>query len=241
MSCRPHHDRHLTWPPSPHLISAALSSHPGPLSSNPVARPREAHERTTTSPPPDIDEDPFSHFLSPVLDDEDPFDDWSYTAGIVPHMPVSHASKKAKFQSRLADRWETFISRQHQHLQSPPRTPPSEDSLPDLLESDEEGYQTPVSLSPPQPQALLSLSDFTDGWDADRVRDAGLESQRRRLAFGKGMKLPLKRPRARSTSRTLSGKRHSWREPSEELWTVLEEVGEIESEDERLGRKKCRL
>lgn len=178
----------------------------------------------------DIDEDPFSHFLSPVLDDEDPFDDSSYTAGITSYESASD-SKTAHFRARLEERWNNYIA--HDLLRHPPTddrprssTPPEEDQLPDLYTDDlyDNASSSPnmefscfsdFSSSPPEFPSMLQPDEF-DGWEADRRRD---NSSSKDLEIWTA---PLKRPRLRS-SRTLSGKKHSWREPSGDLWTLREE------------------
>jgi len=148
----------------------------------------------------DVDEDPFSHFLSPVLDDEDPLEDDEYSAGIS-SFEDEIENKRTKFRTRLGERWDNLMSRPKR-----PRTPPDEDQLPDLETDDIDAVKSPRG-SPPD---LKLLQEELDGWEADRAR------QRRTFGF------PLQRPRLK-TSRTLSGKRHSYAEPSPELWTVDED------------------
>lgn len=149
----------------------------------------------------DMDEDPFSHFLSPVLDDEDPFDDDEFTAGITPYEDEIE-TKRTNFRTRIGERWETFMARPKQR----PRTPPDEDQMPDLETDDLDALRSPQG-SPPD---MTMLDEELDGWEADRAR------QRRTFGF------PLLRPRLK-TSRTLSGRKHSWAEPSADLWTVDED------------------
>lgn len=148
----------------------------------------------------DIDEDPFSHFLSPVLDDEDPLEDDEYSAGIN-SFDDEVQEKRTNFRTRLGERWESFMSRPKR-----PRTPPDEEELPDLETDETDGARSPQS-SPPD---LNMLEEELDGWEADRAR------QRRTFGF------PLQRPKLK-TSRTLSGRKHSYVEPSADLWTVDED------------------
>ena len=149
----------------------------------------------------DIDEDPFSHFLSPVLDDEDPLDDDDFDAGITT-FDDEVEYKRTNFRTRLGERWESLMSRPKR-----PRTPPDEDQLPDLETDDPDTTKSPLG----SPSDLKMLEDELDGWEADRARQS-------RITFG----FPLQRPRFK-TSRTLSGRKHSYIEPSADLWTVEED------------------
>jgi len=148
----------------------------------------------------DIDEDPFSHFLSPVLDDEDPFDDDEFSAGI--HTFEDEVeTKRTKFRTRIGEKWESLMKQRQR-----PRTPPDEDQLPDLENDDMDHMKSPQG-SPPD---LNMLEQELDGWEADRARQ--------HRTFG----LPLQRPKLK-TSRTLSGRKHSWTEPSAALWDIDED------------------
>ncbi|GAB7350117.1 hypothetical protein MBLNU459_g0782t1 [Dothideomycetes sp. NU459] len=176
----------------------------------------------STSPIPeeisDIDEDPFSHFLSPVLDEDDPFEGAEYSAGIN-NFDTEVENKREKFRVRLGQKWDRIISRRPSSPeQQAPRTPPSEDQLPDLVNDDAR------STSPTERAAF---DDDADGWEGDRQRqrqrtsDFGFPLQRydsQKATFG----APLQRPRFK-TSRTLSGRKHSYVEPSFDLWNIDEE------------------
>lgn len=183
---RPTHIRRPTWPPTLQLMVPSMSKN--------ESKPHNGEQQTD-----DVDEDPFSHFLSPVLDEDDPFDGAEYSAGIEP-IDDEIETKRTNFRARLEQRWETFMS----HCQASrsqddaSRTPPSEDQLPDLVND----------ISPPNGPSIFD--EELDGWEADRLR--------RRTTFG----FPLQRPRLK-TSRTLSGRKHSYAEPSPQLWTLDEE------------------
>jgi len=279
------HSRHLTWPPNLHLLprqSTGSKTHTPGSALSP--------HTTYTRPLPQDDEDPFSHFLSPVLEEDDPYDDSSYSAGITPYISNSTSQKDALFRARLEERWETYVARRllkHSSKASsasipaplpPPfpqtsATPPEEESIPDLLaDLEEEGMDAEMATTPdgtiglpiPHSSSSSSLSrmdwhfpstvssydddddrfihadtdeseDDMDGWEADRRhsraaingKDGQLVSPRRKF---KPVSPQLSRPRP-SPLRTLSGKRHAWREPSEELWTVEEEVEQPHGEN----------
>ena len=168
----------------------------------------------------DIDEDPFSHFLSPVLDDEDPLDDDEYSAGITSYEDEVQ-TKRTNFRTRLGERWESLMSRPKR-----PRTPPDEDQMPDLETDDVDSMKSPLG----SPLDLGMLERELDGWEADRAKQ--------RRTFGG---FPLQRPRLK-TSRTLSGKRHSYVEPSTELWTVEEddETDTIRPSHRSRGRQRTK-
>lgn len=206
----PRHNRSPTWPASGQLLSSSPSQSPPKTSSPPKSYDLDA------------DEDPFSHFLSPILDDEGPFaESWSYSAGITDYVPESASKKAAKFRSALGHRWNSFVTRQHSALSSPP----SEHSLPDLLDEGEDVATPEGSPASDVHDSFAddgcSVDEWLDGWEADRLR-AQAKQRDRNARFQQPSRPALKRPRGKS-SRTLSGKKHSWREPSEELWTVPEE------------------
>ncbi|EAT89983.2 hypothetical protein SNOG_03252 [Parastagonospora nodorum SN15] len=62
---------------------------------------------------PDIDEDPFAHFITPI-DDEDPYD-MSLSAGIMV-ADGPRASKASKFKFNVADKWTRYIKQSHTGL-----------------------------------------------------------------------------------------------------------------------------
>jgi len=84
-----YHYRRYTWPPSIHLID--VSSIRVPL--------------------PDIDDDPFAHFVSRYAQDEDE-EHIVYSAGILPSDSFQmHAEKTCKFRASMAGRWKAFLSK----------------------------------------------------------------------------------------------------------------------------------
>jgi hypothetical protein len=90
-----HHHRRYSWPPSLQLID--ISNIHIPL--------------------PDIDDDPFAHFVSspPAEDDFDPLlDALACSTGIFTPHPTSSASKEKayKFRRSIARKWARFMGRQ---------------------------------------------------------------------------------------------------------------------------------
>ena len=165
---------------------------------------------------PDIDEDPFSHFITPIDEEDDPYD-LSLSAGI--HISDGpRASKPSKFKSNVADKWARYVKQSHTQLHSRYHTST-------IVEEDEESFMglddvrlndTPTmvsQLSPPR----ITITEPTRGRAQELV--ARKAQNRRRY------------------SRTLSGHRHSWREPSPDLFTVDESE---EEESPVLRRAKSR-
>ena len=148
------HNRHHSWPPIFHLVD---------------------HKKE--KPLPDIDEDPFAHFITPVEEEDDPFET-AFSAGIL-DAPADHISKAGKICRKIASGWTKYVANHHTmlceqyHRQAPDIQP----------------YET-VIHEPSRGRADLRRSN---------------------------------RPR---TSRTLSGHRHAWREPSDNIFTVMEEAEE---------------
>ncbi|PSN72133.1 hypothetical protein BS50DRAFT_583718 [Corynespora cassiicola Philippines] len=156
---------------------------------------------------PDIDDEPFAHFLTPVVEEDDPYDGLSLSAGII----VSEgprASKTTKFKSNVADKWARYIKQTN----TPLHTRYHESSSTDEDDDDESFMQlddhrlndTPhvvaqLTNSPPR----VSMAEPTRGRAQELVSRKKSNSRRR-------------------YSRTLSGHRHSWREPSPDLFTVDE-------------------
>ncbi|KAJ4374764.1 hypothetical protein N0V83_001840 [Neocucurbitaria cava] len=165
---------------------------------------------------PDIDEDPFSHFITPVSEDEDPWE-LSLSAGIiVPDGP--RTTKATKFKSNVADKWSRYVKQNHIQLHSQYHTPtiPEDDEESFMSLDDDRLNDTPsivTQISPPR----ITITEPTRGRAQELV--ARKAQNRRRM------------------TRTLSGHRHSWREPSPELFTVDESE---EEESPTLRRAKTR-
>ena len=150
---------------------------------------------------PDIDEDPFSHFITPIDEEDDPYD-LSLSAGI--HIPDGpRTSKATKFKSTVANKWARYVKQSHTQIHERYHTPT-------ILEEDEESFMglddvrlndTPTMVSQLSPPRII-ITEPTRGRAHELV--ARKAQNRRRY------------------SRTLSGHRHSWREPSPDLFTVDE-------------------
>jgi hypothetical protein len=217
--------------------------------------------------PEDIDQDPFSHFLSPVLDEDDAFDGLEYNAGIGASFDQDMDQKPTNFRARLEERWGNFLS--SRRSPSPPKkdsaeptTPPSEDQLPELIIDDLEGFGSPSSSPPTRHHTLTPLREIiqeedeteteaeTDGWEVDRRRSRTL---RRKNNFHlddmdrpvtapttRSQRAKLQRPRYKRL-RTLSGRPHSFVAPSPHLWTVSEHDEILEQlRNELRGRRSSR-
>ncbi|KAI9709896.1 MAG: hypothetical protein M1820_002973 [Bogoriella megaspora] len=87
-----HHRMH-SWPPSIHV--------------SPRSPSRKPNKKQIVNPLPDIDEDPFSHFLTPVDEDEDPFS-FSFSAGIIPDDRQS-----GSFYARIIGKVTRHANRHH--------------------------------------------------------------------------------------------------------------------------------
>lgn len=174
------------------------------------------HEAGQTNDLPDIDEDPFSHFITPISDADDPYE-LSLSAGIVHDGP--RTSKASKFKSNVANKWAQYVQHNHSQLHDQYHTPTIQE------EEEEESFMgldddrlndTPhivSQLSPPR----MSISDSSRG----RGQDLSARKTQNR----------------RRNTRTLSGHRHSWREPSPDLFTVDESE---EEESPALRRTRAR-
>lgn len=165
---------------------------------------------------PDIDEDPFAHFISPVNEEDDPWE-LSLSAGIIVHDSPRN-SKSSKFQSNVADKWARYVQHNHTGLHTQYHTIQEEDD-------DEETFM---------------------GLDDDRLNDIPTivtQISAPRIIIteptrGRAQELVARKAQNRRRfSRTLSGHRHSWREPSPELFTVDESE---EEESPVLRRSKSR-
>lgn len=151
---------------------------------------------------PDIDEDPFAHFISPLTEEDDPWE-LSLSAGII--VPEgARTSKASKFRSNVADKWARYVKLNHIQLHSQYHhacIPEEEEDESFMGLDDARLNATPsivTQISPPR----ITITEPTRGRAQELV--ARKVQNRRRY------------------SRTLSGLRHSWREPSPDLFTVDE-------------------
>lgn len=159
---------------------------------------------------PDIDEEPFAHFLSPLSEEDDPYDPLSLSAGIV---GGPRSSKASKFRSNVSHKWARYVKQNHTQLHTHYHvtTIPEDDEESFMGLDDDRLNDTPQTIAHTSPR--ITITEPTRGRAQELV-------QRK------------ERNRRQKTSRTLSGHRHSWHEPSPELFTVDES-----EEDEMLVRR----
>lgn len=212
------HSRNYTWPPSMHLLDPSRVSQP-------------THGPETELP--DIDEDPFAHFISPVTEEDDPCESYDFNAGISVHEPPPMEAKTHKFRSGVAKKWARYIAQHHTNLHTlyhgpdpghNPQIPTIEESVepPELSEDDEfEPILKDDADDVPYKLEIRAPREPTRGRAQDLLRP------------------DLHRKKGRRYSRTLSGRRHAWREPSPDLFTVMEESeGPLSQEtDEGVSRR----
>jgi hypothetical protein len=156
----------------------------------------------------DIDENPFAHFLTPVNEEDDPYDGMSMSAGI---QEGPRTSKASKFKSTVADKWARYIKNDHVQLHDQYQEESTDDDDESFMTLDDtrlfDQPHTVSQLTGP-PSSRIIITEPTRG----RAQDLTARKVRNRRRY----------------SRTLSGHRHSWREPSPDLFTV-EESEEEES------------
>jgi hypothetical protein len=168
----------------------------------------ESHENDL----PDIDEDPFAHFITPINEDDDPYD-LSLSAGIIVPDGV-RATKASKFKSNVADKWARYVKQSHTQLHTQYHTPT-------ILEEDEETF---MGLDDAR---LVDTPSIVTQLSPPRTDTRGRAQEL----------ITRKAQNRRRYSRTLSGHRHSWREPSPDLFTVDESE---EEESPILRRSRTR-
>jgi len=172
------HRRNLSWPPIIQIIDALGAE----------------------DALPNIDDDPFSYFLSPIKDDDGQDDALAWSAGIV-DPPSTKQSTLYKFIER---KWEKFVAKDVPELHE--RYHNTEEKNSDDIEEyiwPEQGYRIDrMNWSPPhqRPHSLTEYEPLRGRIQSDR-----LHAQLRR------------------NPQHLSVHRRSWREPSPEISTVLEE------------------
>ena len=174
-------------------------------------------EQSSASDLPDIDEDPFAHFITPVNEEDDPWE-LSLSAGIVvPDGP--RTTKSSKFKSNVADKWARYVKQDQAQLYSQyhAHTIQEEDDEESFMSLDDDRLNDTPSIVTQITPPRITITEPTRGRAQELV--ARKAQNRRRM------------------SRTLSGHRHSWREPSPELFTVDESE---EEEGPVLRRAKSR-
>lgn len=187
---------------------------------------------------PSIDEDPYAHFISPVTEEDDPeCSALSLSAGIVPASPASTNSIALHFRHSLGRKWARYVSRHHSdlhelyHAACSSATAPEPESAGEGDDDDEDGDDgdgDSLEMAPRKRIEARLLGAAAREPTRGRAQDVLAEALQRRR-------------RGRRAGRTLSGRRRSWREPSVDLFTVVEEAesAEKEKEGQECGRGKA--
>jgi hypothetical protein len=228
-----HHRQH-SWPPfrtsTPPQTTTSTSSTPRSSSSSRLATQKHASEN-------DMDINPFSFFISPAMSesDTDSEDDDFASAGITIEKKRSRSLSPLPLRGSGNDSEISFYDEQFQTPR--PRSPKS--VLNRFIEkhvhhtdNDDEDVSTTLTRSKSFSSALSSL-----GSGRGRAGyDLGSFSSKPAGSYQSGFE------RGRVTVRSHSPKPRSWREPSRELWPVMEDPereeewdGEGESNGMRWG------
>ncbi|KAF2647881.1 hypothetical protein K491DRAFT_613866 [Lophiostoma macrostomum CBS 122681] len=167
---------------------------------------------------PDIDENPAAHFLTPILEaEDDPYEGLSLSAGIIVR-EGPRTSKASKFKSSVADKWARYVKQSQPQLHGRYHEESVDDEESFMQLDDARLIDPPHTVSqlsaPPPPKIVVH--EPTRG----RAQELTANQRRNRRRF----------------SRTLSGHRHSWREPSPDLFTVEES-----EEEEVLSLRRNRM
>lgn len=170
------HRRHLSWPPIIHIID-----------------PQGAED-----PLPEIDDDPFSYFLSPPSHEYED-DALAWSAGILE--PTS-AKKQTKFGTSIQKRWAKFVAKEDPELHEKFHGNDTDENE-DYIWPEQDYKIERMNWSPPHLRAqTLTHSPPLRGRTLSNRPHAQLRRETRRLS---------------------SAHRRSWAEPSPEISTVLEE------------------
>lgn len=164
------HHRNHSFPPCLHFVQRTSS-------------------KTLSPPRPDINDAPWAHFLSPVVDDDDddPSDFLDFTAGIIASSDAASKKKSTKFRPSSAKKWDKQVVNFHHGTYQ--------------RRDDDHGF----------------VENRNDPWSHFVEQDVMVASHPIDISR-------QARPRKRSRTRTPSGHRHSWREPSVDIFTVEEEA-----------------
>jgi hypothetical protein len=205
-----HHHRRYTWPPSLHLIDVT----------------------NIRIPLPDIDEDPFAHFVSPTSPDDDDQDDHVvYTAGILQTDPISMQSEKAfKFRTSISRRWKAFFSKYRAKIHSRRENSAKADSK-GLFNSrtTTQTYQSWSRRISPSPSLPANTPHSQVIWNPDEPDASSDHSQRPHRTTGSKVKRHRMPPY----------ERRSWHAPSVGIFTILE--GSDEDDESIRGSHRSKL
>ncbi|KAK3063509.1 hypothetical protein LTS18_014958, partial [Coniosporium uncinatum] len=223
-----HYHRTYSWPPCTQLLPNDNMSKREPL--------------------PDIDDEPFAHFITPITEADDPFDASLFNAGIEPAEPA--ASRISRFRARLEQRWSQYVARHHVLLHAVSHEDFTAGDFFATRPRQRRNANTFCDLDSPRPPSLTPTIKIITPEDVERELAAEREAHYE-LTRGRASDLladtARQRRRGCRPSRTLSGRRHSWREPSTDIFTVIEEPetaaiekgdGGYQEESEDLGHKR---
>lgn len=202
------HNRNYSWPPSLHHVTHL------PHVRESITQPTRCQKPDVSNDAlPDIDEDPFSHFISPMNVDDDPDDPKFMSAGISNTETIG--SKTNRFCASLSRRWARSVSTKHRDgMHYHPYSRPHSNNFASRSRLHQSDYNVEVrkpqnTWTAAQDIPAIVVTEWNDDAMENRAQQLLIAAQRSR--------------RRRRTSRTLSGHRHSWQEPSPDLYTVLEE------------------
>ncbi|KAH7063200.1 hypothetical protein B0J12DRAFT_161118 [Macrophomina phaseolina] len=238
-----YHTRRHSWPPfsTRHLLSVAPvhfhlnpTAHSSNNNTNNNNNPRKrcappSSPPTVASPSsslPDIDDDPFAHFLSPMNEEDHPYDNLAFSAGIIiaNEGGPEGGDKRDRLKNKLARRWAKYIAKYHHAGRDGgsrlERVIEEDSEIEGEDEEDEmnkaggegvaadEGYMsgenaTPVHFKKPRrpgPQPLAPYRTVVREPTRGHAQDLVEGRMRKKRKF-----------------------RHSWRAPDQDLFTVVEE------------------
>ena len=197
------HERTYSWPPSLHHFKNSTKV---------AGTSNESVEKSLSN----IDDDPFSHFISPVIEEDGLFGEASWTAGIVEDDDdnASRSSRSAKFYEGVAKKWSRYVTQQHRYCYGE-----IDDSY-STEEDEEEECDSDDSLA-----TVTFEQDPVDAFfDARRDYFDMSSPADDRLQIPSHHQDVSSRSSPRKSTITTHYRRHSWREPSDDLFTVPEET-----------------
>lgn len=238
-SLPPYHRRRHSWPPFSTRGLLAVAPVHFHLNPNPKKRPASPLPSIMESSPPsssslsprrqllpDIDDDPFAHFLSPMTDEDNPFDNLAFSAGIIVTDAGGEADeKKDRLKNKLARRWAKYVAKYHgtgrlervaeeEQEEAAVERKSSEGVDEGYMSADAENNSTPVQVRKPRrpgPEPLSPYRTVVREPTRGRAQDLVDGRMRKKRKF-----------------------RHSWRAPDQDLFTVVEEgEGAVDSEIEQ--------
>ena len=187
-------ERSYSWPPSLHHFTTTTAYQSAPS------------DKCTGKVIDDGDDDgSFSHFISPVLEEDDPVGEMSWSAGIV-DQDSSRMSKTSKFCEGVAKKWSKYVAQRHEALYD--------------LEEDESYFSDESNSS--------DKLQFRDDNESFCERSGCFDNVDNGFGFDDRLQIPsfagsYTYPRPSRNRRTAHRRNRSWQKPSVELFTVPEE------------------